>query len=478
MAYAITQDDIYLLRQKPKTVYIKTEVLTSDYKIIYQMESNLIAGNMSEDAESSIRKTFSASFISNKWIQDHNYWIDKYIRPYIGYESIRLNKIIWYKIGTFKVNTHSTQYNATTNQVDLRLCDLMATVDGTLGGTISSNGSGATSLKIEAESDLRNAIIAVVQDAGIKRFNICEFTRTVPYDIEVDMGSTYCQLLEELITLYAGYEFFFDEDGTFIMQLKPLLKSDPVLLSNEILEPMVISETNTFDYSNVYNYCEVFGQQIDADYYCPDAAGNSSAWSANNTEITEYKNGDIYGIKAPATNSESLTININNLGAVAVFNDNGKALADGAFKSGDVVCFKYNKIDNRFIYLGEGQAFGYYEEKSPECPFSTANTNRIVKVLTDDNIYSDSLCEQRAKYEIYLSCWCKDSLTIEILDIPFLSVNQKLSYKRNNSKEVEQYITQNINRDFSTMTMSVSMIKFSEQYPDMESIYNSQYKNE
>ena len=88
----------------------------------------------------------------------------------------------------------------------------------------------------------------------------------------------------------------------------------------------------------------------------------------------------------------------------------------------------------------------------------------------DENIYSDSLCEQRAKYEIYKGAWLTDTISVSLVDIPFLTVNQKISYKPNEENTEIEYITKSISRDISSGTMNLELVRFSEEYPDMENV--------
>ena len=473
--YIITQNDVALLNQKEKKIYVKLEMLNNNNKIINSLETELISASANVDAESSSRVNFTCTFLAKDKTWQINYdskiWIDKRIRPYVGYYSLRERKIIWYKIGTLKFNTAAYQYDTTTKEVSIQCLDLMSTLDGTLGGNIHSDGFGATDIVIEAGTNVRNAIIGLLEDAGITKYDICEINRTVPYDIEHSIESNYYDILKELIELYSGYEMYFDEDGIFVVKQIPRLNNEPVTLSNDIIAPLVISENRNYDFSQVYNYCEVFGESIEPDFYTDTVSGTTSQWNATISEMTSYENGDTIGLKAPCSNTSNLKIMVNSLPAKSVFSDNNLALDDNFFITGDVYCFRYRKDTDSFIYLGQYQAFGVYEETSANNPFSTTRLGyRIPKTVMDENIYSDSLCEQRAKYEIYKGAWLTDTLSLSLIDIPFLTVNQKISYKPNGENVEIEYITKSISRDISSGTMNLELARFSEEYPNMEEV--------
>lgn len=476
MAYAVTQNDIDLLFQAKKDQYIRLELLNLDFKIINDLENRLISYDLSISGDSLIRRTFNCTFIANSdWIisPEKTIWFNHYIRPYIGYKSVKTGIITWYKAGTFKMCNTGYTFNATTNQVTLSCNDLMCMLDGSMGGIIGGDGVGFTTLRFEAGADIRACLINLISCAGITKYDICQFNRQIPYDMEINVGGTYAKFIEEFITLYSGYEFFFNVDGVFTVALKPQLLSDPIILRNEIICNFVKEETKSHDLTKIANICEVWGQNIEADFVADACTGNSSKWVASVEALTEYKNGDIIAITVPASNNEVVTLNINSLGEKPVKDDDNKLLPQGRLQPDTLYCFRYRKKDDCFILLGQWQAYGMYEEKSKDCPYSTANLYEITRVITDDAIYSDSLCAQRAKYEVYMSTFMQDVLSLEMIDIPFLDVNQKISYIPHNETVENQYIVNSISRNSGTGMMNVSLTRFSEDYPDMSLIYDT-----
>lgn len=479
LEYYITQQDIKLLSETYKTVFIKLELLNHSMQVINSLEGNLISDSISNNADSKVRRTYDCTFFvsDHQWMigADTNFWIDKYVRPYIGYQSNLHNEPVWYKLGTFVMDSPTIAFDESNHTISLSCLDLMCTLDGTRGGYIGGDQMGGLTHLVEQGSNIREALIAILEEAGVTEYDICAFNHEIPYDIEVNVGSTYADFLETIIGLYAGYEYFFDLNGVFVVQLIPQLKSDPVILTAEIINPLVISENTSYDWSAIKNYVEVYGQTIEADFYCDEVAGTINNWVATIDTVTSYEEGDTYALKVPTSNSGNLKININNLGAKRVYDDDGNYLAANMVSPNEVYCFRYRRSSDSMVFLGQYQVYGYYAETSETCPFSTTNLGYTIgAVITDDAIYSDSLAKQRAKYEVYLASWMKDSISLTMINIPFLCVNQKIGYT--NSQGVsDEYIVKSIQRDNSTNTMTVSMVKFTEAYPDMDSVYQYTY---
>ena len=84
-----------------------------------------------------------------------------------------------------------------------------------------------------------------------------------------------------------------------------------------------------------------------------------------------------------------------------------------------------------------------------------------------DNIMSDELALERAKVEIYWKCRLNDSLTLNIIPIPWLDVNIVVSHTPKDSTTQNKYIIKSYSVDYSSVssTMSVSMISFYPYYP-------------
>lgn len=127
----------------------------------------------------------------------------------------------------------------------------------------------------------------------------------------------------------------------------------------------------------------------------------------------------------------------------------------------------------------------YYPMPASVLPMSTTSVlnlpkfNKQVRLVCAgdeyDNIYSDALAEQRARYEIYLRSRLHDNIQIVSAPIYWLEVNNIIEYNlpNNNSGESDLWLIKSINTDISPNgTQSISATRYYPLYADisMESL--------
>lgn len=122
----------------------------------------------------------------------------------------------------------------------------------------------------------------------------------------------------------------------------------------------------------------------------------------------------------------------------------------------------------------------YYPMPASVLPMSTTSVlnlpkfNKQVRLVCAgdeyDNIYSDSLAEQRARYEIYLRSRVHDSINITSVPIYWLEVNDIIEYNlpNNDSETTDLWLVKSVNTDISTNgTQSISAIRYYPLYADI-----------
>ena len=142
----ITARDLKLMLQKPQHFLLKMEVLKDDGKTVLDtLKGTLVGGTASIDSSSSVRRTFSASFIPTlydrndaKIDKDGLVWLNKEIRLSVGILDIRSKEYIYYPLGHYVYTSTSASYDAATNQVSITCSDYMSKLDGTKIGQIGS----------------------------------------------------------------------------------------------------------------------------------------------------------------------------------------------------------------------------------------------------------------------------------------------------------------------------------------------------
>lgn len=341
---------------------------------------------------------------------------------------------------------------------------------------------------------------------------------TIPFDQEFSCGCSVLSILTTFRDLYPNYEMFFEpENNTFICQMIPSCYDDDIILDNNFFQKVLISENSAVDLTTVKNICEVWGQVLETDFYTEEVEYSNNVYSATIKGYEgEYKNGDVISLKVGNTNASKVCININDFGNVPILNEGDDSfIAEGSLKANNVYTFKIKKrydselesnVTNAYL-LGQwqvhainvltdgtiskeqrvdsdGVAYNLYSmeyfkhfyncervefEIVPDSPFTIQKLGEILDVKTSgeyENITSDDLAAERARWENWKNCRLTDNITITTVLLPFLDVNTKISYKPIDAKEEYQYIIKSVSHDFSNGTSSITMMRFYPLYID------------
>lgn len=466
MGYIITQSDRDIVQQNVKEVFVKVELLNKNYKVVDVLEGYLISDSFTIDANSSIRRTYNMDLVitdSSLLIDsDKKIWMDKYIRPYVGYKNLRTKEIQWYLKGTFVMLDSSYSYDQTTNELSLSCSDLMSELNGERNGIIID------STTIKEGEYAREVITDILKEANITKYIIKDMDGIeIPHELEFDVNQTYFDMLNTIVELFSYFEMFFDLDGTFIIQKIPHQDADMIVIDSGFLAPLVISESINTSFKDVYNKVKVWGQSLETDFSTSVCTYYSNVYNATMGTVTSLDNFTKYAIYISDTNQADAKLNINNLGALYITDDKGKNLPANTVEIGYNV-FKYRKADNNFYWLGHNEVYAEASETNTESIFHKDKIGEIIKVCSGDEyskIYSNSLAQDRADYELWHACRLQESLELNLIDIPWLDVNWLIEYTSYVTKETNRYVIKQISGSSSSATIQISMVKFYDQDP-------------
>lgn len=339
----------------------------------------------------------------------------------------------------------------------------------------------------------------------------------IPYDQEFSAGCNVLSILTTFRDLYPNYEMFFSmEDNTFICQLKPLCYEDDIIIDNSFLQRVLISENTSVDMTTVRNVCEVWGQVIETDFYNEKCSYQNNIYSSTIQSYEDgYCNGDTIALKIPFPNQEGAKLKINKFETIPILNEaTEEPIKANELKQNEVYAFKIKKkrIDEqdiinayllgqwqvhainvltngkksgKFVTSSDGEEYELYSkeyfQKFYNCervdmtiiansPFTVEKLGEILDVKVSgefENITSNDLAADRAKWENWKNCRLTDNITITTALLPFLDVNKKVSYKRSDSDREHQYIISSISHDFAGFTSTITMYRF---YPLYETL--------
>ena len=289
------------------------------------------------------------------------------------------------------------------------------------------------------------------------------------------------------------WEFFFDVDGTFIWRKIPTGLHEEVSFDDTFIDKTWISENTSYDFTGIYNKTEVWGKVLELEYddrYTEECTFSNGIYTINlpkignkeaiekieNSEVIEYiekvneiDHLDQIGIKICADSIGGDKIKIGS-DIIPIVNDDGTPIVAGRMKAGQTYVFSYRRNlgetqQNCLYLLGQYQCYGVYIENSDECPFSVKNLKyEIINRVDYDELYSDDLCYNQAEYLTYQSTALLDTITLELLTIPWLNVNQKIKYTSKTTGETNQYIIKNFSWSSLSGTMSMTLYKFLESF--------------
>lgn len=453
----------------------------------------------------------------------------------IGIYSIRNNDFIWYPAGTYVITAANTTYNSATNTLTISLSDHFAQLDGTRNGQVG--GAPLIKIPVDNDSGkktiLREALSTVLrQQGGVENMiidDIGEFYgmesnnadyeeyrknnpewNVLPYDLEFDAGCTVGDQVDEITGLYPNIQKYFDVYDIFCCNMIPSCENDPVALSDDFLQEIVLSdnaESVTYDIENIKNVTEVFGTTYEVDRMAEaeQCTSNGDIYSLTLDEYDKYTIGEYIAFIANVNNVDNMKLRINSLDPVPIYFENTeRGVTANTMLATQTYVLQLKKVDDawRFYWLGQYQPHAicvltdtdsdpiytkqYFCDRyncknvvlriEPDSPFTIQKIGIVLDVKTGDrydDIKSDTVAIENAIYEnIKTSSW-NDVVTLTTMCVPWLDVYEKVSWKKANSDDLNEYVIQSVSHSLSSTvpTTTITMYRFHPLYYDYEIPY-------
>lgn len=448
-------------------------------------------------------------------------WVGYNFQIQIGILSLRNNDYKWYDCGYYLITEANTSYNATDNSLSLNLSDWYSKFNGARNGQIG--GAPIIKIPNEDESGnpitIKNATESVLKDNGIYDYivdDIGEFYgmsqnnpdyklyrednplwNQLPYDLEYDVGCYIADIFEEIKNLYPNCQMYFDIYGNFCFNLIPSCEYDPVVLDNDYIQKILLADNTeqvTYDIGNIKNVTEVFGKTYEVDRFSTSVTTSTNIYTITLDDYEQYYNGDIIAFTPNSSNIENMEIRINSLAAIPIYYEyTTEHIEPGLFEIDEPYVLQIKSSGTDFVayYLGQYQPHSvcvlindendtfytksYFAKKyncdernvilrvESESPFCVQKIGEILDEKTGEefeNILSDSVARENAIYYNRLSSSVYDTVEISTKMIPFLDVNEKIEYRKQQEEESKYYIIKSINNDTESLTSQISMYRF------------------
>ena len=471
---------------------------TDGKRIVKDIEGDAISLALSIDSKSDIRRVVSLSM----HLDDHEYfentfttiWLNRLIQVQFGMLDVDIGDYVWFPLGIYMVTTSVYNYSATTQQLQLSVADLMASVTEERGNQIG------TDVVIPAGSPMKESL-----ESTIERFfpftvrKVTSFLdETVPYDLEFSRGAYPYEIAKEMIALYPTYEHFYSVDGEYIAQEIPTGVDDKIILTADEMDGIVISEEGSSAPRDIKNVSEVWGKELDAEHTATSCDGLTqiglyTLYIDEKFEMLEEGMTIAFTADVACVTGQKLKIqDTADLSILTVDGDgNYSSVGTGEIMADTQYVIKYT--NGVFVLQGpsiiHAMCFLFNEPPSDDeiaslkskygCNdimfaidrdslFSVEWIGEKVQVFTGgefDNIYTTELALERAYFENWKAARIQDTLKLTTLYVPWLDVNQKIEYRSIATKKVNEYMVNSIQVNLETFTMTVNVSRFYPYYP-------------
>lgn len=208
---------------------------------------------------------------------------------------------------------------------------------------------------------------------------------------------------------------------------------------------------------------------------------------------TSYANGQIISFVPTSNSVSNMQFQINDLAALPLYHEfKNEYVNVNELETGVRYCVQIGYTDRYVAYfLGQYQPHGmcvltnsmsdptytaaYFAKKyncninnvslreEPENPFAVQRIGEVFETKQGDEfdvIMSDSVALANAIYYNQKASTVQDVVTITTKMIPWLDVQQKVTYKKQQDTEIHQYIINNITHNLEDCTSSITLYRF------------------
>ncbi|MDE7354996.1 MAG: hypothetical protein K2O06_18410 [Acetatifactor sp.] len=447
-------------------------------------------------------------------------WIGYDFELQIGIYSLRDQDFVWYPCGYYLITAANTAYNAAENSITTALSDWYAKLSGSrngqLGGALTisipnkdSEGRPVT-IKQAAEGLLKTTAASyIVEDIGQfygmpqNNADYLQYRREhplwnqLPYDLKYEAGCMMGDIFSEICGLYPNCQMYFDTYGCFCFHMIPSCENDPAVLDDSFLQEILVSddsESVSYEIESIRNVTEVFGADYEVDRYSPKCTTSANIYTIALEGYDAYQSSDLIAFMPDQANSANMRVRINGLDALALYHDlTGKGIAAGALKAGRLYVLQIRRVDGAYTacFLGQYHPHAlcvltdsaddrkytkaYFAQKyncdqdcitlrvEKESPFTVQKLGELLDVKSGNqfaNILSDSAAMENAVYYNRMSSSARDTVTIQTKMIPFLDVNEKIEYRKQQEEQPHYYVVKSIVNQTDSCKSTITMSRF------------------
>lgn len=530
IVYAPTKEDLLLLKSRVIHVYCKVDLLNLDMVTIDSLEGLVMNGSLSINADSDIRRTFSSTIFldENEQITSFNTedWINKYVRVYIGLKQ-KDDTIKWWSQGVYMFNQNGFSYSSTDHTLSISCVDLVAKLDGSLSGQlvgykteieINSDIRNAiiATLKLSGLTkhlvDYWDRVVpyTLEYDTGVTVWDILKELRDLyyPFEMYFDDDTFVCKEIPSGMNDPSVLDS--DIFADFVISENASVDYSEVKNCVEVWGAVVESDTYGEQSSltedtltiNLDNADVRDGTKIS--FILPSETTSAQLKIVISNKITTQPTEGEDGEVIPGT-EEYQTIGPYVL-YEALTNEAGEDVIQdpSVIKKDKYYVIEYDADRKVFYFIGQQQAHAMVKlvDRMPSteeilqqqkdencdnlkfvCLNDPANIDKLYNsrftieqigqrnaILSGgqyDNYKNDNSAMEVCEYEHWKRCRLTDTVTAQTVLIPWLDVNQKLSYapKYLNTNIPVEFMIKKIDMTLGEGTMNITMSRYYPYYP-------------
>ena len=261
----VTQNQYNVLRQPTRKLNIKMDLINENDNIVDSFEGIATDGNINLDGNSTHRRSGNLTMVFDKKYNllpkpDSKIWFNKRIGIHIGIKNY-FDEIVWFKMGRFAISDIDLNFNTSEKTMSCTIQDYMSFLDGTLGGTLSHK------IIIDRDTPISDAIKSVLTGLvkmSVEDIKVDDMDLVLPYTIEKESGSTAYDVVKEIIELYAGWDFYFNESGILVVEKIRDKKNDSVVeVFDGTEKDLSLNAQPKIDFKHTKNSVYIWGRQLD-----------------------------------------------------------------------------------------------------------------------------------------------------------------------------------------------------------------------
>lgn len=293
----ITQNQYNVLRQPARHLNIRIDLINENDIIVGSFEGIATDGQINLSGDSTHRRNGNVTMVFDKKYNvlpspSSKIWFNKRVGVFIGLKNY-FDKMVWFNMGRFAIDDVDLNFDKAEKTMSCSLQDYTAFLDGTLGGTLSHK------VVIDEGTPINEAIRSALTGLGrvsIEDIKIGDMDLVLPYTIEKSSGSTVYELVSEIIQVYMGWTFFYDENGVFVVEKIRDKRNDPIVeVFDGTEKDLTLNTQPTINFSHTRNSIYVWGRQLDDGKQIKWVYKNK--WARNNyldlNGLTYKEKGDI-----------------------------------------------------------------------------------------------------------------------------------------------------------------------------------------